>query len=156
MRYKLSNKNEKEWNGKKFVEADLVDTNGEAFKVSAWAGEFDGVDEIETDLEKNDKGYWRMKKAHIQKPNFMKAKEASIEKAVERKEQGIARSQDNKDWSIKTSSTMNHAVDLAIAEYRDKTVLDGLDEAVLKWRRFLWNNWEVELKDTDPTTDKML
>lgn len=95
----------------------------------------------------------------VEKPRggaYSAHKEAVIEKVMDRKEQGIARSQDNKDWSIKVSSTMNKAVDLAIAEFKDKTVLDTLDQAVLKWRRFLWNHWEVDLKDTDPLTDKII
>lgn len=83
-------------------------------------------------------------------------KEKVIGEAMTRKEEGIAKSQDNKEWGIKVSSTMNHAVDLAIAEFKDKTVLDTLDQAVLKWRRFLWDNWDVDVKDTDAITGKML
>lgn len=98
MRYKISAKNEKEWQGKKFVEADLVSPTGEAFKVSAWAGEFDGVDEIETELEKNEKGYWKMKKAQIQRPSFMKDKTETITKAMDAKKENIQEAQDRSAW----------------------------------------------------------
>jgi len=69
-------------------------------------------------------------------------KAQQIEKTMERKEQSISRFQDTKELSIKTSSTMRDAVLLAIAEYRDSTVLDKLDEAVLKWREWLWKHWD--------------
>lgn len=155
MIYKLSNKNEKTWNDKKYVEAELTDPNGELFKVSAWAGEFDGKEEWDGELVKNEKGYWKLvtKKA-VAGANF---KQAQVEKSMERKEGSIAKFQDNKEWSIKVASTMGKAVDLAIAEYTiNKQSLDRLDECVLKWRKWLWNNWNVDLQDTDPTSDKML
>lgn len=155
MKYLIQNKTEKTWNDKKYIEATLKDESGTEFKVSAWNGEYEGKDEIECELEKNDKGYWKFKKAKLEKPNFIKAKEAQMEKAIERKESSIGKFQDNKEWSIKVASTMNKAVDLAIAEYGNKTVLDNLDEGIKKWRKWLWNNWDVDFKDTDPLTDKI-
>lgn len=149
MLYKLSNKNEKTWNDKKYVEAELTDTNGEKFKVSAWAGEFNGIDAWEGELVKNDKGYWKLvgKKA-VQMSN---AKNAQLEKTMERKEKSIAHFQDEKEWSIMVSSTMRDAVALAIAEYTiNKQSLDRLDECVLKWRSWLIENWSVEKTDKPP------
>ena len=86
---------------------------------------------------------------------FTAYKEAVIEKSMERKEQSIAKSRDNKDWSIKVSSTWRDAVTLATTEYKDKTVLDGLEQAVLKWRRFCWDNFDVDISDTDAITGKL-
>ena len=84
-------------------------------------------------------------------------KQAQIEKAQEHKAEFIAKAQDNKEWGIKVASTMNKAIDLAIAEYtKNPTSLFNLEECVLKWRKWIWNNWNVELKDTDPTTDKII
>lgn len=77
-------------------------------------------------------------------------KQALVEKSMERKEQSISKFQDNKEFNIMVASTMSGAVQLAIAEYGDKTVLDTLDQAVLKWRRFLLANWNVDPKDIDP------
>lgn len=148
MIYKISNKLEKKWNDKPFVEAELTDTNGELFKVSAWAGEFAG-DTFDGELVKNDKGYWKLvtKKAN----NMANVKTAQIEKAIERKEKSIGTFQDNKEFSIKVASTINKAVDLAIAEYTiNKQSLDRLDECIIKWRKFLWNEWDINLEDIDP------
>lgn len=89
------------------------------------------------------------------KGNFGAFKAQQIEKTMERKESSIGKFQDNKEFSIRVASTMSGAVQLAIAEYKDKTVLDTLDQAVLKWRKFLWNNWEVDPKDLDPLNDNM-
>lgn len=77
-------------------------------------------------------------------------KTAQIEKTMERKEQSIGKFQDNKEWSIMIASSMTNAVNLAIAEFRDKTVLDTLDQAVLKWRQFILDNWEVDPKSIKP------
>ena len=149
MIYKISNAIPKTWNDKKFVEAELIDTNGELFKVSAWAGEFDDKTEWEGDLVKNDKGYWKLvtKKA-VAGANF---KAQQVEKTMERKEKSIAHFQDEKEWSIMVSSTMRDAVSLAIAEYTiNKQSLDSLDRCVLKWREWLIENWSVEKTDKPP------
>ena len=77
-------------------------------------------------------------------------KQKVIEETMLRKEQSIGRFQDDKEWSIMTASSMTNAVNLAIAEYRDKTILDTLDQAVLKWRKFILDNWEIDPKDIKP------
>lgn len=64
-------------------------------------------------------------------------KTAQIEKTMERKEQSIGKFQDNKELSIKVSSTMRDAVLLAIAEGQPNI------ETILKWREWLWKNFEV-------------
>lgn len=77
-------------------------------------------------------------------------KQKVIEESMQRKEASIGKFQDNKEWSIMTASSMTNAVNLAIAEYKDKNVLDTLDQAVLKWRRFIIENWELDPKDYPP------
>lgn len=149
MIYKLSNKNEKTWNDKKYTEAELTDTNGELFKVSAWAGEFNDKDTWEGELVKNDKGYWKLVSPKAVAGSNFKAQQ--VEKTMERKEKSIAGFQDNKEWSIMVSSTMRDAVQLAVAEYTiNKQNLDRLDECVLKWRSWLIENWDVEKTDKSP------
>lgn len=148
MIYKLSNKNEKEWNGKKFVEAELTDTNGETFKVSAWAGEFNDKDTWEGELVKNDKGYWKLvSKKAVAGANF---KQEQIKETMDIKAKSIGKFQDNKEWSIKVSSTMRDAVSLAIAEIKDIRTLNTLEQDILKWREWLWKNWDVDPKDYPP------
>ena len=100
--------------------------------------------------------YWDISFAGAEKPRGGAGgafKQAQIEKAQETKAGYIAKAQDNKEQSIKVASTMRMAVDLAIAEYRDKTILDTLDSAVLKWRKWCWENWEVSEKDYAPFKD---
>ena len=77
-------------------------------------------------------------------------KTAQIETTMARKEGSIAKFQDNKEFSIMVASSMSGAIALACAEYKDKTVLDTLDRAVLKWRQFILDNWNVDPKDIKP------
>ena len=69
-------------------------------------------------------------------------------KLMDKKADNIATAQESKDLSIKISSTMNKAIDLAIAEK------DISPENILKWRKWIWIQWLA--KDTDfapfPTT----
>lgn len=75
-------------------------------------------------------------------------KQAQVEKSMERKEQSIARFQDDKEFSIMVSSTMRDAVQLAVAEYTiNKASFDNLDACVLKWRKWLIDNWGVNKTD---------
>lgn len=78
-------------------------------------------------------------------------KTAQAKEVIDYKQTGIAKSQDNKEHSIKVASTMRMAVDLAIAEYADKTVLDTLDQSIEKWRRYCWERWDFdEAKNSNP------
>lgn len=101
------------------------------------------------------KNYLYPPKPKLEAPNFIKQasnsayKAQQIEKTMDRKEQGIAKSQDNKEWGIKVSSTMNKAIDLSIAEN------NASPECILKWRKWIWNNWDINLDDTDAITGKL-
>lgn len=77
-------------------------------------------------------------------------KTQQIEKAQENKAQYIAKAQDNKDWSIRQASSMSNAIALAIAELKDPTVLDKLEEGIRKWRTWILENWDVDEKDFSP------
>jgi hypothetical protein len=160
MLYRIKNPQSKEWNDKKFVEAQLQDVsneNGELFKVSFWNGEITEPDgtfrpTIDGELSQNEKGYWKLttaKKAAT--GQFMANQKAqAVEKVMERKETSIAKFQDSKEWSIKVASTMNKAVELAVAEYANPKNLFTLEESVLKWREWLWSNWDKDPMDKPP------
>ncbi len=79
-------------------------------------------------------------------------KQHQIEQTMEKKNASISHFQDNKELSIKIASTMNKAVELAMAEFDflsriSLTTRPELDVLVLKWREWLWLHWDV--KDTD-------
>lgn len=137
MKYQIQYKEDKMWNGKPFVEATLISDDGEEVRVSAWNNEFAG-NVFEGELEKNDKGYWRIKKQASRKPNF--------DNVMKKKEESIGKFQDNKELSIKLASTLRMAVDLTIAmtpEQRETT----MEETIKKWRAWLWSEWDKEDKD---------
>lgn len=73
---------------------------------------------------------------------------AAITKAMEKKEASIEKFQDNKELSIKISSTLRMAVDLTIAEYPTREIPPA--ESIKKWREWLWINWDVDDKNMPP------
>lgn len=84
------------------------------------------------------------KKPKLEKPEFIKAKEEAIKKAQDRTQVGVQKAQEHKDVSIKVSSTMRDAVQLAIAE-GNPTV-----ENIESWRKWLWTNWDKTELDYPP------
>lgn len=72
---------------------------------------------------------------------------------VEKTQEGVKVAQQNKELGIKVSSTMRMAVDLAIAQTESKSILDNnltLEEKVLKWRKWLWLEWDKNDTDFPP------
>lgn len=74
-------------------------------------------------------------------------KTANIEKFMDKKSENIEKFQNSKEEGIKVSSTMNKAVELAIAEKGSAEM--NLEECISKWRRWLWLHWE-DWKDYPP------
>lgn len=144
-----------ETNGRKWqiTKMTLADEQGvETEGVSTFESVMNGGT-IEGKIVKDEsKGYLNFVKK-LEAPAFIKGnsayKEKVINESMARKESSIGRFQDNKEWSIKVSSTMRDAVQLAIAEQ------DPTPDNILKWRKWLWNNWDVELEDTDAITGKL-
>lgn len=133
-----------------------VECNSETRKVNIWsnAPDFANLKEGSVFLGnmKKEGDYWNISfEGQNSAPRASGGfKTAQIEKMVERKETSINKFQDNKEFSIMVASTMSGAVALACAEFKDKTVLDTLDQAVLKWRTFLLANWNIDPKDVPP------
>lgn len=67
-----------------------------------------------------------------------------INDVMEKKAEYISTAQGNKELGIKVSSTMNKAIDLAIAEG------SPTDERILYWRKWIWEHWDAEEKDFNP------
>lgn len=67
---------------------------------------------------------------------------------VEKKQEGIRQSQENKELGIKISSVNNKAVDCAISEFnyisREGEIKEGtLKLLTEKWRKYLWLTWDT-------------
>lgn len=66
---------------------------------------------------------------------------------MKEKQEGIKESQDRKEHSIKESSSMRDAVQLAIAEFQafngEDELRPTLDYLISKWRKFLLDNWSL-------------
>lgn len=143
--------------GKPMKRLEVADTNNTVSKVNIFSdfphyADLKEGSTIDGEIRKNDKGYDNLYSNEIKPRSGASSgfKTAQIEKAMEHKEQSISKFQDNKEFSIMVASSMSGAIALAIAEYKDKTVLDTLDQAVLKWRRFILDNWNIDPKDIAP------
>jgi hypothetical protein len=69
---------------------------------------------------------------------------ANMSAMVEKKQEGIRQSQENKELGIKTSSTARMACDIVVATLRGEEIID---ESVLKgklemWRKWFWMHWD--------------
>jgi len=135
-KYKITDKVEKEWQGKKFIQATLVDaeTGDEFPNIGAWAGEFSG-EFFEGELEKSDKGYWKIKKPKAGNPNF---KTQQIKEVMDTKRQDVARSMDRKEESIALAGAQRDAVLIVINLYGAG---QGYNENEIKENVVKWRNW---------------
>lgn len=129
--------------GKQYMVMHLLDEQGvETQNVSTFDLTYNLGQEIEGEIVQN--GNFKNWKAKLEAPQFIKQagnsafKNKQIEEAQNRTSNFVAKAQDNKEWGIKTSSTMNKAIDLAIAEGKPEPI------TILKWREWIWNNWDVE------------
>ena len=160
MRYHLNTLEHKEYEGRKYAKANVLALDGTELEVSfgdKWGEKLATLavgQDVEANAWQNPKnGKWSLYPIEDRKPSGGASgayKEKVIGEAMQRKEQSIGKFQDNKDWSIRVSSTMRDAVLLAIAEYGDKTNLDTLEQSIRKWRNYLNENWEIDPKDFPP------
>jgi len=134
-KFKITNKKEKTWQDKKFVEADLTDEEDNLYeRVSAWSGEFSG-DIFEGELEKSPKGYWKIKKDKTANTNF---RSQQMEKVMDRKEQSIGRTMDRKEESIALAGAQRDAVLIVVNLFGAS---QGYDEIEIKANVVKWRNW---------------
>lgn len=152
MKYKIEwceVKKEGETNGRawKITNMTLKDETGQTIdEVSTFDAVMPGQ-EIEGFIET--KGQYKNFKKSLEKPNFMKKEGFSANKAkevIDYKDEKIGKNADNKDHSIRISSTMNKAIDLAIADGNMEQKLR--EETILYWREWIWKHWDDP--DTNP------
>jgi len=160
MRYHINTLEQKEYEGRKYAKAEVLALDGTELEVSfgdKWGEKLATLavgQDIEANAWQNPKNSkWSLYPIEDRKPRSGAGgayKEKVIGEAMQRKEVSIGKFQDNKEWSIMTASSMNKAIDLAIAEYRDETILDTLEQGIKKWRDFIITNWEIDPKDYPP------
>lgn len=125
MKYKITNFQEREWNGKRYVTANLETEQGEKFEnISFWNGEITATStEIDGELQKNEKGYWKL--VLPKKASGAAFQKKNIEEAQERKAQHIAEAQDRSAWMW----AKNNAAELVANndQYKNKPYGEQLD-----------------------------
>jgi len=116
---------------------------------------FDSIVEgstIEADTWKSDSGKWyvfapKLASTGIPQRSGGIAKQA--EKLMEIKATNVGISQENKQEGIKITTSMQLAVQCALAEYAKPNSLDDLEALIKKYRKFILNTWEIETKDSE-------
>jgi hypothetical protein len=145
---KITNLEVKNWNDKEYKSFKVQ--NGEQIvNASTWPNETNADfyasiienAEVEGVLYQNDKGYWSLKKK-LEAPQFIKNKTANMEKMIEKKQEGILHSMEMKDTGIKYSATFRDATLLTQTQFPDGTDEQTLRKTWLRYRKWLWDNWE--------------
>ncbi len=124
----------------KLSKMNLKDEQGNVHENVATFQEIMTGQELEGSIEEEVNGQYVNKKfkSSIKRPtNPVFNKTAQMEKVMDKKAENIARSQDNKELGIKTSSTIRMAVDCAIAEGK------VTPEAITSWRNWFLKNWDI-------------
>lgn len=134
--------------GEKEVSINRTSKKGEVFP------NFDNLApglEIEGELWQSQAGKWYLFPPKLNpmgpRPQWAK-KESTINKAMETKAQNIQTAQENREQGVKIASTMNKAIEIAIAENgQSPIVATDFQERVKYWRKWIYENWSKT--DTD-------
>lgn len=156
----VENKNP-DWKVATLVGADGYKTEDVSINRANKKGEvfpnFDGIlpgSDVEGELWQSNASKWYLFAPKAPKSASGGGFKGNMEKVMERKESGIRLSQENKEHGIKVASTMNGAVQIAVAMIKDdKTVIwtdDLVKKEVKKWREFLWLSWDAQDTDFPP------
>lgn len=149
-------------NGKNKIDADLQDFDGFVEdKVTIW-DDFPNFatlkmgNEVTGQVVAKVNGQYTNKSLYAERTEGWgggkKQPSVNMNKIMEKKQEGIAVAQDNKELGIKVSSSMNKAIDLAIAEMKseyDSQIPYDLKAGINKWRQWIWDNWD-EIKSQPP------
>ena len=141
---------EKNWQGKKFYEAEIVDEQGQRYDASIWpdvAG-FENLmpgHQVEGELVKNAKGYWTLKGP---KPSFSGTGFSGgrgIAQAQERKAQYIEKAQERKNESVSYFNSLNSAIALLGKVHDSPVDTDdtSIKHFITRWRDWFLTEWKA-------------
>lgn len=118
--------------------------------------------EVEGELWQSNGGKWYLFPPKPQTPtgganrgNGGAFKSLQIEKAQERTHAHVTEAQDRKEFSIKVSSTFSQASAMALAEWQEQKRISphtsqSIEALFIKWREWLWRNYDVAETDYPP------
>lgn len=131
-----------------------VECQGETRKVNIWsnAPDFANLKEgsIIVGTMVKDGQYWNItfENSNTSPRGSQGFKTAQIKETMDIKRQDIARSQENKENSIKIASTIRMAVDIATSLTVDQWHSTTMEEEIRHWRSWLWQQWDDVGSDT--------
>lgn len=139
--------------GKAYHKLDLLGEDGKHFEgVAMWQDnpDFSTVSLeslIEGDVVEKQNGQFTNRTIYpprMQRGPLTRTAGGGFTRTMDLKKENIREAQENKEHGIMTASSMNLAVQLAIAE----GVVN--DVTIVKWRRWILNNWELKPDDQPP------
>lgn len=75
---------------------------------------------------------------------------ASITKAMETKREGIKEAQENRSEAVRIASTFRDATLITVSQMGTGGGDEGYQKNWLKWRSWLWQNWDVDETNEPP------
>lgn len=146
--------------GKWKADVDLQDFNGVIeSKVTIWEGfpNFATLkvgDEVIGAITVKVNGQYTNKTLNTEKTtgygNPGRQPSISMNKIMEKKQEAIQQSQGIKDLGIRLSSSMNKAIDLAMAQAGEGMSPDVYKTLIIQWRTWILENWDVDLSRKQP------
>lgn len=146
---------------KDVYEAKVQDANNKIYEkvtlwVSDWPQELPVGEEIMAEIKYTEKNGFKNTTLYPERtqgfspPGGYPKRSNNIAQAMEKKDASIGKFQDNKEHSIKVSSTLRMAVDCALAQRELGTANEELEIMIKDWRAFFWKEWDKENKDFEP------
>lgn len=168
MKYKLDWSEKKTTStGKMKLDATLVGEDGvKVENVTIW-GDFPNFaslmtgNDVEGTIQEKQNGNYLNRTLYPIKPSnpppggARRPLNASITKAMETKREGIKEAQENRSEAVRIASTFRDATLLTIAELGSdnlnvKDYVGDYKSTWLKWRSWLWQNWDVDETNEPP------
>lgn len=73
-----------------------------------------------------------------------------IAMAQERTAENVKAAQDNKDFAIRQSSSMAHAVTI-VTTFNKELPPDEIKTKIINWRNWFLDNWDIDKNEIDPS-----
>lgn len=148
--------------GKPMARVELLDINGQKHTgITMWADypNFSTLDvnhSTEGDIVTKEKDGYLNKTLYPARTNTLGTRPtrspAAITKAMEKKAENIEKAQENRAEGVKVSATFRDATLISVEMIKQKgaNFEDDLKQEWLKWRSWLWQNWDHKETDEPP------
>lgn len=142
--------------GRPFKALEVQDESGAVFKVNVFSNAPDFANikagSVLNGVLVQDGNFWNITFAEQEKrpSGAYRPPQQAIKENMDIKRQDIARSQENKENSIKIASTIRMATDIATSLTPEQWHSTTMQEEIRFWREWLWLEWDNTGSNTMP------